>query len=72
MALAAALGDVPGWFDPTTPEPARTDYAAQEVNQFLWLADVDFPFIFTLRAELEARAGGNPSLNTGVNYAMKL
>jgi hypothetical protein len=29
---------------------------------------VDFPFIFAFRAELEARAGGNPSWNTGVNY----
>ena len=26
------------------------------------------PFAFALRAELEARAGGNPSWNTGVNY----
>jgi hypothetical protein len=29
---------------------------------------VDFPFIFAFRAELEFRAGGNPSWNTGVNY----
>jgi pimeloyl-ACP methyl ester carboxylesterase len=72
VALAAALGDLPGWFDPTSPEPARTDYAAQIANQFLWMSEVDFPFIFALRAELEARAGGNPSWNTGVNYEMKL
>ncbi|HEY6304750.1 MAG TPA: hypothetical protein VIX14_16955 [Terriglobales bacterium] len=68
VALAAALGDLPGWFDPVSPEPARTDYAAQIANQFLWLSEVDFPFIFALRAELEARAGGNPSWNTGVDY----
>jgi pimeloyl-ACP methyl ester carboxylesterase len=67
-ALAAALGDIPGWFDPASPEPARTDYAAQLANQFVWLSQVDFPFIFALRAELEARAGGNPSFNTGVDY----
>jgi pimeloyl-ACP methyl ester carboxylesterase len=67
-ALAAALGDIPGWFDPASPEPARTDYAAQLANQFLWLSQVDFPFIFALRAELEARAGGNPSFNTGVDF----
>jgi len=72
VALAAALGDLPGWFDPTSPEPAPTDYAAQLANQFLWLSEVDFPFIFALRAELEARAGGNPSWNTGVNYEAKL
>jgi hypothetical protein len=68
LALAAALGDIPGWFTPLSPEPARGDAAAQEANQFLWDTQVDFPFSFALRAELEARAGGNPSWNTGVNY----
>lgn len=72
VALAAALGDLPGWFDPTSPEPARNDYAAQIANQFLWLSQVDFPFIFALRAELEARAGGNPSFNNGVDYKEEL
>ena len=33
---------------------------------------MDFPFIFAFRAELEARAGGNPSWNTGVNYFAQL
>ena len=68
LALTAALGDGPGWFTPLSPEPAPTDYAAQEANQFSWDTQVDFPFIFAFRAELEARAGGNPSWNTGVNY----
>ncbi len=68
IALAAALGDTPGWFNPALPEPAATDFASQEVNQFLWFKNVDFPFIFALRAELEFRAGGNPSWNTRVNY----
>jgi pimeloyl-ACP methyl ester carboxylesterase len=68
LALAAALGDTPGWFTPLSPEPAAGDYAAQESNQYLWDTEVDFPFVFDLRAELEARAGGNPSWNTGVNY----
>ena len=34
----------------------------------MWAAQVTFPFAFALRADLEARAGGNPSWNTGVNY----
>jgi pimeloyl-ACP methyl ester carboxylesterase len=68
IALAAALGDLPGWFVPTSPEPSRTDFASQEANQFLWDQQVDFPFVFALRAELEARAGGNVSWNTGVDY----
>jgi Prolyl oligopeptidase family len=68
LSLVAALGDTPGWFTPLSPEPAANDYAAQEANQFEWDTQVDFPFVFALRAELEARAGGNPSWNTGVNY----
>jgi pimeloyl-ACP methyl ester carboxylesterase len=72
LALAAAFGDTPGWFTPLSPEPAPTDFTDQEANQFQWDANVDFPFIFALRAELEARAGGNPSWNTGVNYAHQL
>src|SRR5436190_3809579 len=72
LALSAALGDTPGWFTPLSREPAPTDYAAQEANQFSWDTQVDFPFIFAFRAELEARAGGNPSWNTGVNYARDL
>ena len=72
LALAAALGDTPGWFTPLSPEPAPGDAAGQEANQFLWDTQVDFPFIFAFRAELEARAGGNPSWNTGVNYYAQL
>ena len=72
IALVAALGDVPGWFDPASPEPDPTDYATREANQFLWLQNVDFVFSFAFRAELEARAGGNPSWNTGVNYRNRL
>ncbi|MFZ0043213.1 MAG: hypothetical protein WAK93_18030 [Solirubrobacteraceae bacterium] len=72
LALASALDDTPGWFTPLSPEPARTDYAAQEANQYQWATQVDFPFAFAFRAELEARAGGNPSWNTGVNYVRDL
>src|SRR5262249_39731627 len=49
-----------------------TDYTTQETNQALWLQNTDFPFMFALRAELESRAGGNPSWNTKVNYATQL
>ncbi len=72
IALASALGDIPGWFDPASPEPAPTDYVSQEANQFLWETEVDGPFAFELRAELEARAGGNVSWTTGVNYTHQL
>jgi pimeloyl-ACP methyl ester carboxylesterase len=72
LALVAALGDTPGWFTPLSPEPAATDYAAQEQNQFEWDSQVTFPFVLAFRAELEARAGGNVSWNTGVNYVADL
>ena len=72
LALAAAVGDLPGWFDPATPEPAANDFDAQEQNQVLWDQNPDFAFSFALRAELEARAGGNPSWNTDVDYARLL
>lgn len=72
IALAAALGDLPGWFDSASPEPGSKDFSAQEQNQFLWESKVDFLFAFFGRAELEARAGGNPSWNTGVNYQEQL
>jgi pimeloyl-ACP methyl ester carboxylesterase len=72
IALAAALGDTPGWFDPLSPEPSSTNYAAQEKNQDLWLSEIDFPFAFALRAEVEGRAGGNPSWNNGIDYTKQL
>ena len=72
LALVSALGDTPGWFATGSPEPAADDYATQEANQFDWGSQVTFPFAFAFRAELEARAGGNPSWNTGVNYAADL
>jgi hypothetical protein len=68
LALVAAIGDLPGWFSAASPEPAATDFSSREANQFAWDKFVDFPFLFALRAEMEARAGGNPSWNTGVNY----
>lgn len=72
IALAAALADVPGWFDSAAPEPAANDFITREANQFLWLSQVDLPFALAFRAELEFRAGGNPSWNTGVNYKKQL
>jgi len=72
IALSAALTDLPGWFDSTSPEPAATDYASQEANQYLWNANVDFAFAFFGRLELEVRAGGNFSWNMGVDYREQL
>jgi pimeloyl-ACP methyl ester carboxylesterase len=67
LALVAAFGPIPGWFDASMPEPNRRDYVAQEQAQFNWLGIAFLPE-FWWRAELEARAGGNPSWNTGADY----
>jgi pimeloyl-ACP methyl ester carboxylesterase len=67
LSLIAALGDLPGWFNPLAPEPAAGDYQARVANQVSW-EGTDFAYVFAFRAELEQRAGGNPSWNTGVDY----
>lgn len=72
LALSAALGNLPGWFTPLSPEPAGTDFASQELNQYLWQSQVDLPFVFAFRAELEARAQGNVSSNMNVDYREQL
>ncbi len=72
IALAAALTDLPGWFDPASPEPAQSDFTAQENNQYLSMSLIDFAFVFKGRAELEGRAGGNFSWNTNVDYNQQL
>jgi pimeloyl-ACP methyl ester carboxylesterase len=69
IALVGAMIDLPGWFDPRLPEPAAGDFVAQAAAQASWESRVDFAFAFRYRAELEQRAGGNPSWNTGVDYA---
>ncbi|MGB8977900.1 MAG: hypothetical protein WCC32_09445, partial [Terriglobales bacterium] len=72
IALSAALGDTPGWYDPTSPEPSPTDYTDREANQYEWFLNVDGVFLFDYRADLEAKAGGNPSFNNGINYQTQL
>ena len=69
IALVGALIDLPGWFDPRLPEPVDGDFVAQAAAQASWVSRVDFAFAFRYRAELEQRAGGNPSWNTGVDYS---
>ena len=72
LVLVAALSGLPGWFDPTRPEPVPSDFQARVAAQESWEARVDFPFEFKYRAELEQRAGGNPSWNAGVDYRHQL
>jgi pimeloyl-ACP methyl ester carboxylesterase len=68
LALAAAMGNIPGWQDPAGPQPARDDFDARQRNQFGLFEEVAFLVFFMARWQVERQAGGNPSWNTGVDY----
>src|SRR5438046_10370666 len=55
LALASALGDLPGWFDPASAEPAATDYAAPELNQYRGRTQGGAHFLCAPRAALACR-----------------
>jgi len=69
IALVAAMFDTPG---SSIPPPNPKDYTAIELNQFFTLQGFPFQLFFGIRSNLEDRAGGNPSWNTGVDYKKQL
>jgi pimeloyl-ACP methyl ester carboxylesterase len=71
IALLSAFQDVPGWADAASPEPAATDYATQEANQYQNMQSDLFIDIFG-KAQIETQVGGNPFWNTGVNFFQQL
>ncbi|MGK3942463.1 alpha/beta fold hydrolase [Streptomyces caeruleatus] len=72
IALAAALHNIPVWNAPTQTRPAATDWDAQQANQYEAVKGLLKIAAFNRRQEAEARAGGNMSWNTGVDYARLL
>ena len=68
LALSSAVGNIPGWYDPALPEPAVDDFDAQQQQQYSWYDEVGTLVFFGMRAQVERRAGGNPSWNVGVDY----
>lgn len=68
LALAAAVGNIPGWQDDGSPEPTVEDVASRLRNQLGWFEEVGFFVYFAARAQVELQAGGNPSWNTDVDY----
>ncbi|MDH6462733.1 dienelactone hydrolase [Micromonospora sp. A200] len=71
LALAGALGNIPGWLSAHQPRPTQpidriTAQATWIVGAYLWGMGP------TARADLEHRAGGNPSWNVGINYDHQL
>ncbi|KUO05147.1 alpha/beta hydrolase family protein [Streptomyces caeruleatus] len=72
IALAAALHNIPVWNQPTQTRPAPSDWDAQQANQYEAVKGLLQIAAFNRRQESEARAGGNMSWNTGVDYARLL
>ncbi|WP_405824284.1 S9 family peptidase [Streptomyces sp. NBC_01390] len=72
IALAAALHNIPGYNNATQPVPGPTDWDAQQANQYTAVTGLIMSPAFSRRQEAEARAGGNPSWNTGVDYTRML
>lgn len=68
LALAAAVGNTPGWQEPAAPQPHPDDFTARQLNQYQLFRDIGFLVFFWARAQVEQQAGGNPSWNTGVDY----
>jgi hypothetical protein len=71
LALASSFSDIPGWalvFEPR-PAEAASQVRAQAVWLSLFLAEVPWG---PTRADLEQRAGGNPTWNVGVDYRRQL
>lgn len=70
LALATSLADVTSRFTSrTAPPPTVED---QVLQQYLYAYHVHAGYWGTTRTEMEARAGGNPSWNTGVDYRRQL
>lgn len=71
LALVASLNNVTGWYRAHHPQPTDRDERIE--NQAAWLLNA-----YTIglgpnaRVDLEARAGGNPSFNVGVDYRRQL
>lgn len=71
LALIAALGNLPGWI--SAHDPAPTGLWDTIRAQASW---VDLGYVqgsgTLARTDLERRAGGNPSWNTGIDYRHQL
>lgn len=68
IAMAAAMADLPGWFDSKSHEPDPNDLGAWMSAIDEWVSGSLIPAAFGLPYEFERRAGGNPSWNVGVDY----
>jgi pimeloyl-ACP methyl ester carboxylesterase len=71
LALIGALGNVSPWANAHQPAPTDVDAKIQQMAN--WIDGAYTQGVGPLgRLDLEARAGGNPSWNVGVDYARQL
>lgn len=68
VALAGVLAGIPDWTSRDKPRPAGTDHAAQAEE----IARAFVMGVYLPRTDQEARAGGNFSWNTGIDYRRQL
>lgn len=70
LALAASVNNVTGWYSARLPEPS-TD-TERILQQKEWIKGAYIFLGTAARVDLERGAGGNPSWNTGIDYAKQL
>ncbi|MDG4857826.1 hypothetical protein P8605_06595 [Streptomyces sp. T-3] len=71
LALAGALGNIPGWYSAHEAQPSGVEDRVRAQAQ--WLRNAYVAGTGPLgRVDLERRAGGNPSYNIGVDYRRQL
>ncbi|WP_222853335.1 alpha/beta hydrolase family protein [Fodinicola acaciae] len=71
IALAASFGNIPGAFSGHEPPPSTLD--GQIRAQAEWLSSyLLFAGPYERAADIERRAGGNPSWNLGIDYRAQL
>jgi hypothetical protein len=72
LALAAAMNNVAGWWSAVQPQPTDPDEIIRQ--QALWLRNAYIGGFGgpTAHADLEAKVGGNPAFNVGVDYRHQL
>ncbi len=70
LSLAASVNNITGWYSARLPEPALA--IERILQQKEWIKNA-YALLGTIaREDLEAKAGGNPSSNVGIDYAAQL
>lgn len=72
LALVASLNNITGWWSALAPRPTDPDEVVRQQANWILNAYVSGFAGPTPRVDLEAKAGGNPSSNVGVDYRHQL